>query len=84
MINIDHARRCCNESPELIENYEQAMADSTTVWHIHHRRETIFSRRDLMDIGEYWHRPADELIFLKPIDHHRLHNVGKQLSAATR
>ena len=81
----------CKDDISLIENYDKAIADKTQVWQCHHRRETIYSVKDLQDIGEYYNRPACELIFLTPVDHRRLHNLGKpsgmkgkQHSAETR
>ena len=74
----------CKDDISLIENYDKAIADKTQVWHCHHRRETIFSRKDLIEIGEYYNRPAAELIFLTKSEHHRLHNLGKNVSAETR
>ena len=68
----------------MIENYDKAVADTTQTWDCHHRRETIFSRKDLIEIGEYYNRPACELIFLTPTDHQILHNLGKCSSAETR
>ena len=67
----------CKDDISLIENYDKAIADKTKVWQCHHRRETIYSVKDLQDIGEYYNRPACELIFLTPVDHRRLHNLGK-------
>ena len=84
MINENHAKSFCREDLSLIENYDKAIADATQVWHCHHRRETIFSRKDLKEIGEYYNRPACELIFLTPLEHIRLHQVGKHLSTETR
>lgn len=65
------------------------------MWHCHHRRETIYSKSDLIEIGEYYNRPAIELIFLTPKEHKRLHNTlffkgkpswnnGKKLSEETK
>ena len=84
MINENHAKSFCREDISLIENYDKAIADKSRVWHCHHRRETIFSRKDLKEIGEYYNRPACELIFLTPNEHIRLHQVGKNVSAETR
>ena len=84
MINKQSAKAYCREDISLIENYENAINDKTQTWNCHHRRETIFSRKDLIDIGEYYNRPACELIFLTPLEHHRLHHLGKHLSAETR
>ena len=77
MICENSAKSYCKDDISLIENYDKAIADKTQVWQCHHRRETIYSVKDLQDIGEYYNRPACELIFLTPVDHRRLHNLGK-------
>ena len=84
MISKRSAKAFCREDISLIENYDKAVSDTTKMWHCHHRRETIFSKSDLIEIGEYYNRPACELIFLTPLEHHRLHNLGKHPSAETR
>ena len=84
MISKRSAKAYCKDDISLIENYDKAIADKTQVWHCHHRRETIFSKSDLIEIGEYYNRPACELIFLTSLEHKRLHNLGKRLSAETR
>ena len=84
MINEKSAKSYCKDDISLIENYDKAIADDTQTWHCHHRRETIFSRKDLMEIGEYYNRPACELIFLTSPEHNRVHTLGKCLSAETR
>ena len=76
MIYLKNVKKFCKDDISLIENYDKAIADKTQVWQCHHRRETIFSKPDLIEIGEYYNRPACELIFLTPADHHRLHNNG--------
>lgn len=83
MISENIAKSYCKDDISLIENYDKAIADKSLVWHCHHRRETIYSRSELKDIGEYYNRPACELIFLTPLEHMRLHNLGKHLSAET-
>ena len=77
MIDKKRAKSFCREDISLIENYDKAIADTTQTWHCHHRRETIFSRKDLIEIGEYYNRPACELIFLTKSEHMRLHHLGK-------
>ena len=84
MISKRSAKAFCKDDISLIENYDKAVSDTTQMWHCHHRRETIFSKYDLIEIGEYYNRPACELIFLTPTEHHKLHNLGKCLSAETR
>ena len=77
MISEYYAKSFCREDLSLIENYDNAIADTTQTWHCHHRRETIFSKSDLIEIGEYYNRPACELIFLTPNEHIRLHKIGE-------
>lgn len=72
---------------EKIENYEQAKSDNFKGWQLHHRLETHNSdgERRLVDIGfeelkalgMYYHRPAEELILMKMVEHRRLHLCGK-------
>ena len=70
MICEETAKKYCCEDLSLIENYELAINDTTQTWHCHHRRESIYSAKDLIEIGEYWKRSAAELIFLAPTEHH--------------
>ena len=84
MIDKKRAIKYCKDDISLIENYDKAVSDTTQMWHCHHRRETIYSVKELIDIGEYYNRPACELIFLTPFDHRRLHKLGKHLSEETR
>ena len=85
----------CSEQLELIDNYQQAKADDFEGWCIHHRLEiqpdgTRVSAQELKDNGLYYDRPANELVFVRKPEHHRLHwigntfNKGKHLSAETR
>ncbi len=78
---------CYCRTPELIENYDKAIADTTQTYDCHHRLETHnldgekrlvdISRTELIDLGVYYNRPPEELIFLTQSEHQRLHNVGK-------
>ena len=77
MINENSAKSYCKDDISLIENYDKAIADDTQTWHCHHRRETVLSRKDLIEIGEYYNRPAIELIFLTKSEHNRLHKSGE-------
>lgn len=77
MIDKKRAIKYCKNDISLIENYDKAAADKSLVWHCHHRRETICSSSELKEIGEYYNRPACELIFLTPNEHNRLHHLGK-------
>ena len=77
MISFEKVKKYCNEDISLIENYEKAISDQNQTWDCHHRRENIFSRKELVEIGEYFNRPASELIFLTPFEHRSLHFKGK-------
>lgn len=78
MINDYHVKEYCCEDPSLIENYEEAMADSET-WVCHHRKgiELKKSIEELKAMGLYYNRPACELIFLKNEYHSHLHSSGE-------
>ena len=78
MISFRSAKRFCNEDISRIENYDKAISDSNQTWHCHHRRENIYSRKDLIKRGEYYHIPASDLIFLTSSEHTSLHFKGKQ------
>lgn len=76
---------------ENVENYEKAKADDFKGWCCHHRLELTATggvcdvdMQDLIDWNLYWHRPADELIFLKASEHRQLHNNSRRLSEETK
>ena len=76
-----------------IENYEKALADNFKGWHCHHRLETHnsdgerrlvdISYKELIALGMYYSRPAEELIFLTTREHNAF-KKGKTCSAETR
>lgn len=78
---------CICRTPELIENYDKAVADDIQTWQCHHRLETHnsdgerrlvdISSSELIALGMYYDRPPEELIFMTELEHKRLHNVGK-------
>ena len=84
MISEYTAKNYCKDDISLIENYDKAVNDSNQTWHCHHRREMTTSRKELIKIGEYYNRPASELIFLTPFEHNSLHSKGIYLSEETR
>lgn len=89
MICEQTIKKFCNDFTK-IENYEKAIADIAHTWQCHHRLETHnsdgterprdaqLSREELIALGMYYNRPAEELIFLTEAVHKRLHNVGKK------
>ena len=84
MINISIAKSYCREDLSLIENYNEAVNDLTQTWDCHHRleiqNEKTVLRSDLIKQGLYYHRPAEELIFLTHSEHITLHKRGKKLT----
>lgn len=77
MISKVQALKYCRDDISLIENYEQAISDGTQKWDCHHRRESIYTKSQLIEISEYYNRPAAELIFLTKKDHMLAPHVGK-------
>lgn len=89
----------CRDDISKIENYDKAMSDDSQTWHCHHRLETHrytdrtrtnWERREeditaeiLKAFDVYFDRPAEELIFLSPDEHIKLHHKGKKLSEET-
>jgi hypothetical protein len=67
------------DTPELIENYDEATNDKTQMWDCHHRLEItengdFISCKELIKMNLYFHRPPEELIFLTKSEHKKLHH----------
>ena len=77
MISEFHVKQYCKDDLSLIENYDKAIADTTQIWHCHHRLEIqgdkVISTITLKEKGLYYNRPAFELVFLTPLEHNVLH-----------
>ena len=79
MINEKRVKCYCSEDISLIENYHEAIADEKRTWDIHHRREcdaegrTLFTHKQLKEMGLYLNRPAAELVFVTRSMHWKLH-----------
>lgn len=79
-----HIKYLCCEDPSLIENYDEAVADTERMWVCHHRLELdeeghrLNTARELRKKGLYTYRPASELIFLTKEDHWKLHMNEEQ------
>lgn len=79
---------------EAIENFEKAKADNFKNWVIHHRlethnsdgelRSTFLTKEELIELDMYYHRPAEELIFMTRGQHQKLHHTNKTVSNETR
>lgn len=83
MISIRCAKEKCKDDISLIENYYEAVNDQTQKWVCHHRRELnddgsfAYSVKDLIAMGLYYKRSAEELIFLTWSEHSTLHNKNR-------
>ena len=79
MLNEYNAKRFCSDDISLIENYREAISDKEKMWDTHHRREsdengrTLFTKKQLIEMGLYFNRPASELIFVTRSMHCKLH-----------
>lgn len=92
MINMKNVKRFCKGDYTQIENYEEAVADNSQTWYIHHRDEirilpsgmvAVRSAAELKENGRYFKCPANELIFLTRKDHVALHApyINKRLGS---
>lgn len=79
MISESNSRTYCSEPIQNIENYEKAFNDDTQAWVCHHRLEMCFTQKFLKEIGLYYKRPADELIFIKSCEHNGNSKIHKYL-----
>lgn len=72
-----NAKRFCRDDISLIKNYQEALADTTQVWYVHHingEPVTGFSKKDLLKMKMYYNRPASELMFVTYKMHDDIHN----------
>lgn len=75
---------CYCRHPELIENYEKAITDKTQVWEVHHRKEEFYSYKELIERGEYFDVPPEDLIFLTRAEHRKIDTANKRLGEAQK
>lgn len=75
---------CYCRKPELIENYDKAIADTTQTWDVHHRREEFYSQKELKERNEYYDVEPEELIFLTKEEHRKLDSYCKRMSEAKK
>ena len=69
---------CFCRHPELIENYDKAVADETQTWDCHHRREDTFSQKELIERDEYYDVEPEALIFLTKAEHCKIDSYCKR------
>lgn len=73
MINIKDVKKFCKDYTK-IENYEEAMNDTTQTWHCHHILGEILTKQQLLDHDFYYDIPPCMLKFVTPTEHRALHN----------
>lgn len=82
--NSEPNYRCYCRHPELIENYEKAIADTTQTWEIHHRLECCFTQKFLKEMNLYYDVEPEALIFLTPSEHKKIDSCCKRISEAMK
>lgn len=66
-------------NPELVENYEEAVADTENVWICHHRLEEFYTREELIAMKKYYSRPAEEIVLCKnQVEHFKYPHKGHE------
>ena len=77
MINEKKVKRFYKDYTK-IENYEEAVKDTTQTWECHHILGEILTRQQLQDHDFYYDVPPCMLKFVTGVEHRRLHQKGKQ------
>ena len=72
MINEKQVKKFCKDYTK-IENYEDAVNDTTQTWHCHHILGEILTRQQLKDHDFYYNVPPCMLKFVTSAEHRRLH-----------
>lgn len=52
-------------TPELIENYDLAIADKENIWPCHHRKEEFYTEEELIEMNMYFNVPPEDLVFCR-------------------
>ena len=76
MINIVKVKKFCKDYTK-IENYEDAVKDTSQTWVCHHILGEILSREQLLDHDFYYDVPPCMLKFVTRSEHRRLHMKGR-------
>lgn len=69
---------CCYcMTPELIENYNLAIADKEKVWICHHKKEEFYTSKELIELKMYFNVPPEDLVFCRSEkEHHKYPHKG--------
>lgn len=76
MINLTAVKKFCKDYTR-IENYEEAVKDTTRTWICHHILGEILSREQLLDHDFYYDVPPCMLKFVTRAEHICIHNKGR-------
>ena len=82
MIHLRTVKKFCKDYTR-IENYEEAVNDTTQTWICHHILGEILTREQLLDHDFYYDVPPCMLKFVTKAEHARIHGkvkVGKKNS----
>lgn len=74
--------RCYCRHPELIENYDKAVTDTTQTWEVHHRLECCFTQKFLKEMNLYYDVEPEALIFLTLSEHNKIDSYRKRIGEA--
>ena len=82
--NGEPTSRCFCRHPELIENYDKAVADETQTWEVHHRLESCFTQKFLKEMNLYYDVEPEALIFLTKSEHSKIDSKCKRHGEAQK
>ena len=72
MINLRTVKEFCKDYTQ-IENYTEAINDTTQTWICHHILGEILSREQLLDHDFYYDVPPCMLKFVTKAEHNQIH-----------
>lgn len=76
-----NSRYCYCMTPELIENYDLAIADKEKVWICHHRKEEFYTSKELVEMNMYFNVSPDDLVFCRnEKEHHKYPHKGVEIA----
>ena len=78
--NGEPYKGCYCRHPELIENYDKAMADTIQTWEVHHRLESCFTQKFLKEMGLYYDVEPEALIFLTKKEHCKVDSFRRRMT----
>lgn len=76
MINLRTVKKICKDYTQ-IENYIEAVNDTTQTWYCHHILGEILSREQLLDHDFYYDVPPCMLKFVTRAKHNKIHKPNK-------